>query len=104
MTAKDIGIDLGTTNVLIYVKGRGVVLNEPSIVALESESKRIVSVGNDAKEILGRTPGKIKAIKPMKIKVQLHVSAEGKQCTIKLYCIKRAIVRNVFILKISLLL
>lgn len=66
MLSKDIGIDLGTANVLIYIKGKGIVLNEPSIVALESESKRIVSVGNDAKEILGRTPGKIKAIKPMK--------------------------------------
>ena len=66
MLSKDIGIDLGTANVLIYIKGKGIILNEPSIVALESESKRIVSVGNDAKEILGRTPGKIKAIKPMK--------------------------------------
>ena len=66
MLGKDIGIDLGTANVLIYIKGQGIVLNEPSIVALETETKRIVAVGTDAKEMLGRTPGKIRAIKPMK--------------------------------------
>lgn len=66
MLGKDIGIDLGTANVLIYIKGKGIVLNEPSIVALETDTKRIVAVGTDAKEMLGRTPGKIKAIKPMK--------------------------------------
>lgn len=66
MLGKDIGIDLGTANVLIYIKGKGIVLNEPSIVALEVDTKRIVAVGTDAKEMLGRTPGKIKAIKPMK--------------------------------------
>ncbi len=66
MSAKDIGIDLGTANVLIYVKGRGVVLNEPSIVVIDTETKSVIAVGNEAKEMLGRTPGKIKAIKPMK--------------------------------------
>ena len=66
MLGKDIGIDLGTANVLIYIKGKGIVLNEPSIVALEVDTKRIVAVGTDAKDMLGRTPGKIKAIKPMK--------------------------------------
>ena len=66
MLGKDIGIDLGTANVLIYIKGKGIVLNEPSIVALEVDTKRIVAFGTDAKEMLGRTPGKIKAIKPMK--------------------------------------
>ena len=66
MLGKDIGIDLGTANVLIYIKGIGIVLKEPSIVALEVDTKRIVAVGTDAKEMLGRTPGKIKAIKPMK--------------------------------------
>ena len=66
MTSKDIGIDLGTTNVLIYVKGRGVVLNEPSIVAIDTDSKSVLAVGTEAKEMLGRTPTKIKAIKPMK--------------------------------------
>ena len=66
MLAKDIGIDLGTANVLIYIKGQGIVLNEPSIVAVETETKKVIAVGESAREMLGRTPGKIKAIKPMK--------------------------------------
>ena len=66
MFSKDIGIDLGTANVLIFVKGQGVVLNEPSVVAIDADTKRILAVGNDAKDMLGRTPGKINAIKPMK--------------------------------------
>ncbi len=66
MLAKDIGIDLGTANILIYIKGQGIVLNEPSIVAVETETKKVIAVGESAREMLGRTPGKIKAIKPMK--------------------------------------
>lgn len=66
MLAKDIGIDLGTANVLIYIKGQGVVLNEPSIVAIDTENKNVIAVGKEANEMLGRTPGKVKAIKPMK--------------------------------------
>ena len=66
MLAKDIGIDLGTANVLIHIKGQGIVLNEPSIVAVETETKKVIAVGESAREMLGRTPGKIKAIKPMK--------------------------------------
>ncbi len=66
MFSKDIGIDLGTANVLIYVKGQGIVLDEPSVVALDSESKRIVAVGREARDMLGRTPGKVQAIRPMK--------------------------------------
>lgn len=66
MLAKDIGIDLGTANVLIYIKGKGIVLNEPSIVVIDTETKRVIAVGKEAKEMLGRTPGKVKAIKPMK--------------------------------------
>ena len=63
---KDIGIDLGTANVLIYVKGEGIVLNEPSVVAIDSDSKCVLAVGKEANEMLGRTPGKVKAIKPLK--------------------------------------
>lgn len=63
---KDIGIDLGTANVVIYVKGEGIVLNEPSVVAIDVDSKKVLAVGNEANEMLGRTPGKIKAIRPMK--------------------------------------
>lgn len=66
MLAKDIGIDLGTANVLIYIKGRGIVLNEPSVVVVDTETKRVIAVGTEANEMLGRTPGKVKAIKPMK--------------------------------------
>lgn len=66
MFNKDIGIDLGTANVLIYIKGQGVVLNEPSVVAIDAETKKPLAVGVEAKNMLGRTPGKVKAIKPMK--------------------------------------
>ncbi len=63
---RDIGIDLGTANVLIYVKGHGIVLNEPSVVALDAETRKPLAVGKDAAVMLGRTPGKVIAIKPMK--------------------------------------
>lgn len=63
---RDIGIDLGTANVLIYVKGEGIVLNEPSVVAIDEDTKKVLAVGLEAHEMLGRTPGKVKAIKPMK--------------------------------------
>jgi len=66
MFNKDIGIDLGTANVLIYIKGQGVVLNEPSVVAIDSDTRRPLAVGTEARDMLGRTPGKVKAIKPMK--------------------------------------
>ena len=66
MFNKDIGIDLGTANVLIYIKGQGIVLNEPSVVAIDSDTQRPLAVGSEAREMLGRTPGKVKAIKPMK--------------------------------------
>lgn len=66
MFAKDIGIDLGTANVLIYIKGQGIVLNEPSIVAIDSETKKVLAVGHEARQMLGRTPGRVKAIRPMK--------------------------------------
>ena len=66
MFSKDIGIDLGTANVLISVKGQGIVLDEPSVVAVDSETKRVLAIGKDAKEMLGRTPEKVKAIRPLK--------------------------------------
>lgn len=66
MLARDIGIDLGTANVLIYIKGEGIVLNEPSIVAIDTENKRVIAVGTEANEMIGRTPEHMKAIKPMK--------------------------------------
>lgn len=66
MFSKDIGIDLGTANVLIHVKGRGVVLNEPSVVAIESDTKKVLAVGEEARRMVGRTPGNIVAIRPLK--------------------------------------
>ena len=64
--SKAVGIDLGTANVLIYVKGEGIVLDEPSVVAIEAETKKCLAVGSDAKDMLGRTPGRILAIRPLK--------------------------------------
>ena len=66
MLSKDIGIDLGTANVLIYVKGQGIVLNEPSVVAIKTETKNILAVGEEAHQMLGRTPGKVQSIRPLK--------------------------------------
>ncbi|MBV1817209.1 rod shape-determining protein [Clostridium cochlearium] len=64
--SKDMGIDLGTANTLIYVKGKGVVLREPSVVAINSDTKRVLAVGDEAKQMIGRTPGNIVAIRPLK--------------------------------------
>ncbi|PYE50678.1 rod shape-determining protein [Paenibacillus barcinonensis] len=66
MFSKDIGIDLGTANVLIHVKGSGVVLNEPSVVTIESDTKRVLAVGEEARRMVGRTPGNIVAIRPLR--------------------------------------
>jgi rod shape-determining protein MreB len=64
--SKDLAMDLGTANTLIYQRGRGIVLNEPSVVALTAGTKKVVAVGQEAKEFLGRTPMKIEAIRPLK--------------------------------------
>lgn len=66
MKNKDIGIDLGTANILIYVKGEGIVLSEPSVVAIDKESGKVLAIGQKAHEMLGRTPGSVIAIKPLK--------------------------------------
>lgn len=66
MFARDIGIDLGTANVLIHVKGKGIVLNEPSVVALDKNSGKVLAVGEEARRMVGRTPGNIVAIRPLK--------------------------------------
>lgn len=63
---RDLGIDLGTANTLIYVKGKGIVVREPSVVAFQTDTKSIVAVGNDAKNMIGRTPGNVVALRPMK--------------------------------------
>ena len=61
-----LGIDLGTTYTLVYMPGKGVVLNEPSVVAVSEQDNKILAVGNDAKEMIGRTPDSIIAYRPMK--------------------------------------
>ncbi|MDF7637402.1 rod shape-determining protein [Leuconostocaceae bacterium ESL0958] len=64
--ARDIGIDLGTANVLIYAEGEGVVLNEPSVVAVDAKTDRVLAVGAEAYRMVGRTPGHIRAVRPLK--------------------------------------
>jgi rod shape-determining protein MreB len=64
--SNDLAIDLGTANTLVYLKGKGIVINEPSVVAIEKRSSKVLAVGAEAKRMLGRTPGNIVAIRPMK--------------------------------------
>src|ERR1700760_1173101 len=63
---RDMAVDLGTANTLVYVRGRGIVLNEPSVVALNTNTGQIVAVGVEAKRMIGRTPGNIVAVRPLK--------------------------------------
>ncbi|HEX3816076.1 MAG TPA: rod shape-determining protein [Mycobacteriales bacterium] len=63
---RDMAVDLGTANTLVYVRGRGIVLNEPSVVAINTTTREIVSVGSEAKRMIGRTPGNIRAVRPLK--------------------------------------
>ncbi len=64
--SKDIGIDLGTANTVVFVKGEGIIINEPSVIALDTRSRQVMAIGNDAYEMVGRTPGNIIAVRPMK--------------------------------------
>ena len=66
LNARDLGIDLGTANIVATLKGKGIVLNEPSVVAIDKETNTIIATGREAKEMLGRTPEKIKAVRPLK--------------------------------------
>ena len=66
MAGTDIGIDLGTANVLVYVEGKGIVLEEPSVVAIEKNTKKVLAVGNEARKMIGRTPANISVIRPLK--------------------------------------
>ena len=66
LLSNDIGIDLGTANTLVFAKDKGIVLREPSVVAVQKSSRKVCAVGDDAKLMLGRTPGNIEAIRPMK--------------------------------------
>ncbi len=66
MAGADIGIDLGTANVLVYVSGKGIVLEEPSVVAIDKRTDSVLAVGEEAKKMIGRTPGNIVAIRPLR--------------------------------------
>lgn len=90
---EDIGIDLGTASVLVYVKNKGIVLNEPSVVALEKNSGQIIAVGEEARRMLGRTPGNIVAIRPMKEGVIADYDVTEKMLR---YFISRALSRRFF--------
>jgi rod shape-determining protein MreB len=66
MVSSDIGIDLGTANILIYVRDEGIVIDEPSVVAIEAKTRRVLAVGHEAKEMVGRTPGEIYTVRPLR--------------------------------------
>ena len=66
MGGNDIGIDLGTASILVYLKGRGVVLKEPSVVAFDRDSSKIKAIGEEARLMLGRTPGNIVSVRPLR--------------------------------------
>jgi rod shape-determining protein MreB len=85
--SSDLAIDLGTSNTLVYAKGKGIVVNEPSIVAINKNSAEIVAVGREAKNMLGRTPGNVVAIKPMKDGVIADFKVTEKMLT---YFIQKA--------------
>ncbi len=66
MVSTDIGIDLGTASILVYIKGKGVVLKEPSVVALDRETNKVITFGEEARLMIGRTPGNIVAVRPLR--------------------------------------
>ena len=92
--SSDLAIDLGTANTCVYARGRGIVVNEPSIVAINKVTGKVEAVGRDAKEMLGRTPGNIVAIKPMKDGVIADFEVTEKMLT---HFIKKAHNRNVWV-------
>ena len=93
MFGKDMGIDLGTANTLVYVRGKGIVVNEPSVVAVNTNTNEVLAVGNEAKEMIGRTPGNIIAIRPVKDGVIADFAIT--QAMLR-YCIDKAYTRSLF--------
>jgi len=94
MFSNDLAIDLGTANTLVYVRGKGIVVNEPSVVAIEKRTGQLLAVGMDAKKMLGRTPGNIVAIRPMKDGVIADFEMAEKMLR---HFITRAHNRNTFV-------
>ena len=93
MQYTDIGIDLGTASVLVYIRGRGVVLKEPSVVAYDSDTKKIKAIGEDARLMLGRTPGNIVAVRPLRKGVISNYTVTEKMMK---YFIQKAIGKRTF--------
>jgi rod shape-determining protein MreB len=91
--AEDIGVDLGTASVLVYVKGKGIVMKEPSVIAIEKDSGKIIAVGEEARKMLGRTPGTIIAIRPMREGVIADYDVTEKMLR---YFIEKAVGRHFF--------
>lgn len=91
--SKDIGIDLGTVNTLVYVKGKGIVIREPSVVAVDIRTDEVLAVGGLAREMIGRTPGSIVALRPLTdgVIVDFHITAEMLK-----HFIRRAVQSNLF--------
>ena len=90
----DIAMDLGTANTLVYIKDEGVVLNEPSVVAVSGNGEKVEAVGNEAKQMFGRTPGNLQTIRPMKDGVIADFNVTNRMIT---YFIKKVIKKNWFI-------
>lgn len=93
MFSKDMGIDLGTANTLVYMREKGIIVNEPSVVAINTQTKEVLAVGNEAKEMIGRTPGNIVAVRPMKDGV--IADFDVTQAMLR-YFINKAYVRSLF--------
>src|ERR1700716_3144123 len=94
MFSSDLAIDLGTANTLVYARGKGIVVNEPSIVAINKTTGDVVAVGKEPKDMLGRTPGNVVAIKPMKDGVIADFKVTEKMLT---YFIRKAHNRKMFL-------
>ena len=92
--SSDLAIDLGTANTLVFARGKGIVVNEPSIVAINKNSGAVIAVGREAKEMLGRTPGNVVAIKPLKDGVIADFKVTEKMLT---YFIRKAHNRRVLV-------
>ncbi|MDH7498737.1 MAG: rod shape-determining protein, partial [Syntrophomonadaceae bacterium] len=92
MFAEDIGIDLGTASVLVFMRGKGIVLHEPSVVAIDRQTERVIAVGEEARRMLGRTPGHIVAIRPLKDGVIADYDVTEKMLD---YFIRRVVGRRI---------
>jgi rod shape-determining protein MreB len=92
--SSDLAIDLGTANTLVFARSKGIVVNEPSIVAINKNSGEVIAAGREAKEMLGRTPGNVVAIKPMKDGVIADFKVTEKMLT---YFIRKAHNRRVLV-------